>query len=283
MKPLKWTNSFTDLPGSIQGVAPRCNQTFLELQLDRAARENMVRGRRSRAWVYPLFTFSITFLVMAFLAPVILNPFMVMYDEFGLILPTPTRLLISISENIFGEPLRLIAYGFVAAAVGFGLLRLVNRYSLMSRYCNTFLAGRSDSVSAMASFTGLLAHLLGTGMPLPDAIEKSGKDCGHRYLSDVGHQLARHLRDEKGPLSIANDASSLPRNVVEALQPKGSAAPNLELLRELSGIYDERVTARTELASSAIGVFGMLIVGALVLFVVIALFMPIISLVTGLS
>jgi len=283
MKSPKWTNSFTQVPGSSQGVAPVCNQTYIGFQLDRAARESLVRGRRSRAWVYPLFTFAIAFLVMAFLAPVILNPFMVMYDEFGFILPAPTRLLIFISENFFGKPMRLIAYGLVMVVVGYGLVRLVNRYSLMSRYCSGFVAGRSDSVSAMASFTGMLEHLLGNGMLLPDAIAESGKACGHHYLSAVSYQLAQHVREGKGPLSTANVAPNFPRNVLDALQPKGGAAPNLELLHELSVIYDERVTARTEWASSAIGVFGMLIVGAIVLFVVIALFMPLISLVTGLS
>ena len=283
MKSPKWTNSFSDLPGSTQDVALRCNQTFLGLQLDRAARESMVRGRRSRAWVYPLFTFVFAFLAMAFLAPAILDPYRDMFRDFGLTLPAPTLLLISISENIFGKPMRLIAYGLFAVAVCYGLVRLVNRYSLMSRYCSRFVAGRSDSVSAMASFTGMLEHLLGNGMLLPDAIAESGKACGHHYLSAVSYQLAQHVREGKGPLSTANVAPNFPRNVLDALQPKGGAAPNLELLHELSAIYGERVTARTEWASSAIGVFGMLIVGVLVLFVVLALFMPFASIMTGLS
>jgi len=71
--------------------------------------------------------------------------------------------------------------------------------------------------------------------------------------------------------------------VIYAIEPKHNAVPSFALLRELSALYEERVAARYDWAGGAVGVFGVLVVGSLVAFIIIALFMPLVELISGLT
>ncbi len=272
-----WTKAFA------RGLDYGTDRTALSLWMSHASRESMVRSRRSRAWVYPLVVFGLAFAVMMFLCPIVIEPFRQTFIEFGLTLPAPTLFLMFVTEKVFGDPVRLLAIVAGVTAAVYGLVRLVNRYSLLSRNDYNLVAGNSGSVLAMASFTEMLAHLLGAGISLPAALEDAAQACGHNHLATVGKQLAEHLRMGNESLLTARAATYLPGNVLAALQPFENAPPNLSWLRDLSVLYEERVTARTEWAGGAIGVLGVLVVGLLVAFIVVALFMPLVELISGLS
>lgn len=272
-----WTRAFG------RGLELRDGETALTLWMNHASRESRIRSHQAQVWIYPLVLTGLVGVVMLFLGPMILEPFSRMYDEFGLQLPLPTRMLLYIGDHYLSEPIRALAMVAVAAALGYLLYWVINRYSPFSRFFHWLVSGNSVSVSAMASFTGMLSHLLSAGVPLADALQESGDACGHNYLASISKQLSDHVRERRGPLVNARAASRLPRNVIHAMEPKHNAAPSLTLLRELSSMYEERVAARYDWTGGAVGVFGVLVVGALVAFIILALFMPLVSLVSGLT
>ena len=71
--------------------------------------------------------------------------------------------------------------------------------------------------------------------------------------------------------------------MIRALEPEPGGQPNVALLRELSAIYGDRAGQRIDWTTGAITQFAILAIGIAVGFVVIAMFSPLVSLVSALS
>jgi type IV pilus assembly protein PilC len=250
--------------------------------MDGVAKESLLRERRRRVLIYPCVVLGLSLALAFFLAKVVIVPFDKMIGEFGLQVPVPTAILLYLSQQVDQHPLRLalIVGGLL---IGFFLLsRMWRRYALFTRVLGPLSAGNSSAVSAIAILTRSLAELLATGENLADAIELAGANCGHRHYDRVMQKLATQLRDADVPPHLAYESRSLPANVVHAISPPNGEQPQVSLLRELSVMYSERALARSELSAEVFGVVAVLFVGLFVGFVVIALFMPLVSLVSGL-
>jgi type IV pilus assembly protein PilC len=135
----------------------------------------------------------------------------------------------------------------------------------------------------MSSLTRQLAELLSIDVSLPDALWIAGQSCQHYHFKNVAEQLARQAHGSLVPLRESPVAHNLPANVIRALEAGPGGKPNLTLLRELSVIYGDRANERVDWSSGAIAQFAIIFLGITVGFVVIALFSPLVSLVSSLS
>jgi len=272
-----WTKAFA------KGLNLLDSESSLTLWINEASYESRLRAGHAGVWWYPLCLFGLVGTVMLLAGPMILEPFRQMFDEFGLTLPVPTSALLYVGKAYFGSTIRGLVTLFSVGFMGCVCFWLIRRYSPFSRFCFPLVAGNSVSVSAMASFTAMLSHLLRGGEALPDALEDASDACGHNYTAMIGRQLAAQARDGKGPLRNCAAAKHFPSNLIQAIEPMDRAIPNHAMLTELSTMYQERVEARAEDAGGAVGILGILVVGGLVAFVVFALFMPLVELVSGLA
>jgi len=271
--PASWTTSFADgLRGDFS----------LQSWMNEAVRESQVRSRRSRAWIYPVVILSLVVVLMSFIVPFIVRPFELMFDEFGLTLPVPTLLLFQIANTYFPSPWTTLLWATLFTGFSFGISRWILRYQL-TRQCNWVVAGNSSRVSAMSSFTGMLAHLLDAKVPLPDAIAEAARTCGNAIIATDGLKLANQIRDVEQPLASCAAPAWLPLNVWIAIAAMQNDSSNTGLLRDLAAMYEERLTTRTNWTANTGGLFGIVIVGVLVASMVIALFMPLIELISGLA
>jgi type II secretory pathway component PulF len=247
-----------------------------------ATRDLQIRTERVRLLTYPILVTLISLIVLALLSLLIVPTFETMFADFGIRLPAPTLLVIEATRQ-----LRFHAIRTLLLIVGTGVLfyvaaRLWTRFSLTTRLFGSAVAGNSSAVTAMSSLTGRLAELLQLGVPLADAIWIAGQGCDHYHFRKASEQLATDAHSHVAPLTHSSAAACFPANVIHALEP-GPEGPRIGLLRELSSMYAGRVHRRVDWVTGAIAQLSIVVLGVLIAFVVVALLMPLLSLITSLS
>lgn len=271
------------IPLLVAGVGAESTTRNISHLIAEASRESDNRMRRIRVLAYPCFVLAIALVVIATFAVTLFPTFRQMFDEFELSLPWPTEIVLRIGDAIRFHPLKTLFCSASILAIGFFLVRLWVRFALTTRLFGLFVSGNSANVNAMASFTGTLAELLSIDAPVPEAVRIAGRGCRHLHFEQMSELLAQEM--ERGLTHPARSrfAHNFPPNVIDALLGTGSSGPQIQFLRELSTLYAERVQDRFGLASWLFAPFAVVVVGGVILFMVLALFMPLLNLVTSLG
>ncbi|MEM8734121.1 MAG: type II secretion system F family protein [Planctomycetota bacterium] len=246
----------------------------------------VLQARRKRdAWLtlsYPLALCVLSLAVVIAFAIFLIPVFREMFDEFGLNLPQPTRWVIFVSD-LFTERW---AQTVVGVLVGAGLVYVAQkwwrRYALTNRLLGSFVAGTASNLRAMSNVASSLAELLRLGAPLEDALVVAANHSNHAVYARVCRELAITIGQG---IEVGNAGRSalrhLPRSLVFALQT--APEPNPKLLRELAKIYGDRASRRTDWLTTLLPTLSVLVVGFIVAFVVVALFLPLVTMVSSLA
>ena len=247
------------------------------------SREADNRTQRRRIIAYPLLALFSALIVFAMLCALLVPTFHEMMDSWGVQVPWNTRLVFFISEQmrtnlfVFLATCGLITFGVYV------LLRLWTHFALTTRFFGMWTSGNSANVSAMATFTGQLAELLRINVSVPDALWLAGQASRHYYFRSAAEKLARHAHRGDRPLREAPAARTFPANLFHALEAGPGGTPNVRLLRELSTIYGDRVAQRTDWTTGTVAQMTVVLVAILTAFVVISVFMPLTTLISGLT
>jgi type IV pilus assembly protein PilC len=271
------------LPILVTGFTSESTTRRLSDLVAHTSREAENRSNRRRLLAYPFVVMVIAFAIFGFLCVFVVPTFGNMFDEFGLHLPASTYVVLAVSNEMRLNPIQFAITVSLIAGVIYGLFRLWVHFALTTRLFGLFTAGNSAGISAMSSLTSRLAELLSIDVSVADALWFAGQGCGHYHFKEVAEQLARHAQRSTEPLSSSPVAHNFPANVIYALEGGTDGQPNVALLRELSTIYSDRAAQRIDWTTGAIAQIAIVVVGIAVGFVVIALFTPLVSMVSSLS
>jgi len=209
------------------------------------------RSTVSLVWAsvaYPLIIVGVAILVVAILSAMVVPMFASMFEDFGLQLPLATRAVISLAQfmsTIWG-PL-IVAAGCVA----------IGRWLMITR--------SPRGARAAEAFTRALASLAAAEVPRADALDLAA--AAAQVRPSLATKPAR-----RGPLTTA---------ALEALSYEPQAAG--VLLSAIADCHKDRARGGLSVTQWLIGPLAIGLVGIFVGFIVIALFMPLISLVNALS
>ncbi len=250
---------------------------------DEAMHENESQALWNRAFIYPTFVSLGAFGVLIFLCIAVVPTFTSIFDDFDLELPGMTSLVVTISNTILRNPVGFM-FGTLAAIVGvYTLFRLIRIWGLPSRLGNKLTMGNSLQVTTMARFTRRLAEALDAGLELPTALRLAGRAEGRGSTRRLALQLADDTEQKNFDLKNLASARRFPTTVVHALQAGSGNSPSIPLLRQLAELYTTRIRDRNSWATGFIAQFVIVGVGLTVGFVVLAMFLPLVSLIEGLS
>ncbi|MEM7476563.1 MAG: type II secretion system F family protein [Planctomycetota bacterium] len=274
------------LPLLVLGTEDKPSQSRLNAWFAELIRQRAIRHQRRQALVYPigiiLLALGVTALLSIFVVPI----FKEMFEEFGLMLPAPTLLLISVSDMFTERWLTTtIVLAIVFSASAFGIY-VFKKLALGNFLFGAMLNGTTANLRAMSVLCGNLAELIHIGAPVPDALELAGSHCGNPYYFRSARLTALAVR---GGLPIAtgsNSARILPSSLLYALEKQPDpehADTSVEILRELADIYMDRSSRHTDWIAMFFPSAAVVLVGFLIGFVVISLFMPLVTMVSSLA
>jgi type II secretory pathway component PulF len=220
---------------------------------------------------------------VVFLLTVVMPKLTNMLQETLPVLPLPTLILMKLS--------RLFHYNWywiliALAGAGFGLtryLRTPRGAELRDRIkLRLPLIGPVFRAAALGRFARTLGTLARSGVSLLPALKIVENTIGNRVLAS---QVARVAEETRGGDSLAAPLRKLnlfPRTVVQMIDVGEESGRLDEMLLKVADIEERHMRARTKTLISLLAPILILVVGAMVGFIVIALLLPIFKMSSGL-
>jgi type IV pilus assembly protein PilC len=229
---------------------------------------------------YPALAVALAIAVFLFFAVFVVPVFRRMYDEFGLKLPAFTTMTLWAAEA--GSR---ILFGTVAvAAVSVVVLRLVGGAAGWSLIItSTPIIGLPWHWSSVAEALRLLALLVEHRVALPEALRLTAGAIGDAYVAGQLRALAE--RSEQGTsltMSLVR-LRSLPLSIVPLVRWGERYGELAEGLRSAAQMIEGRMTLRTDVLMQVIPPILLIMVGGMVAAMMVGLFLPLFSILQGLS
>jgi len=246
--------------------------------------------RRSRlnwfAFVYPLVLSLILIAVLVLLSVTLVPTFSKMFREFELKLPAPTLMVFRFARFITNQPYQFITavlLSLIAAVVCVRLSGRLLQVLEMVKPIGFLTAGSKSNRAAMARFADTFSAAIRIGMPKEDAMDVAGIASQRFQYRLRASQLARELRNGESILQGSRVAHVFPPMLLSAAKVGTNGQPNLRVLEQVAALYRSRSSSSQSWLDQGLAPLFMVALGGLVGFIAIALFMPLISLVTSLS
>lgn len=276
---------------TVSMVRAGCEGAFLEDALTRTADflelQEELKARLVSAMTYPAFLGTAGVVVTTVLLVVFVPRFAGLFEQLeqdGGGLPGPTVALLAISDLLgrFGWLLALGLLGLGALANrGLGSDRgrmLVDRWKL-----KVPLAGKIFLGYAVSRFCRVLGTLLRNGVPLLRALQISAESTGNRVLSRAIQESAENVSSGESLSRPLADCGLIPRPVMAMISVAEESNNLDEVLINVAEGIDRHNARRLDMMVRLVEPMMLLVMGGVVMFVIVALLLPVVEMSTLLS
>ena len=247
-----------------------------------------LRARVKSAMVYPVAVMSAAFAILMGLMTFVVPKFEMVLTEMleGEEMNPVTTTVLGISSWIakdFGWVV-LIAAPFVMVFITNIIKRFrTGRFVLDTIKLKLPVIGQLSGRIAVSRWTRTLGTLIGAGVPILDAINTSSDTAGNevfaKMLGNV-HDSIRQGETFAGPLGQSKTVDSIVTNMVSVGEETGDLD---KMLLKVADNYDEQVDVMVASMMSLLEPVMIIVLGVVVCVIVLAMFLPMIQIITGLS
>ncbi len=256
---------------------------FLDRIMERLAdtldTEVRLRGRVVAALVYPtvMTVLGVTFLLFlfAYVVPQVVG----IFSDFGQTLPVPTRILLFVS-GLVSRYWILFLVMLVAAGISYRAISRSDKLgpALDALKLKTPMFGNLTLKVATVRLSHILGTLLTSGVPLIKSLEVVGDVLGNRVLVTAVRDASQQV-SQGGSLAQAFRTSGVFPPLLPRVVAVGEHSGELpELLTGVARTYEEEVSRSVQALTSILEPALILVMAAVVLFVVVAILLPIFEL-----
>ncbi len=240
------------------------------------------------AMIYPIVVVFFAMGIVTGIMIVVVPKFKEIFEDFDTTLPGVTQLLINFSSWIVGGTppgWSIILISPIASMVFFRLARQSRggRYATDTVMMKLPVMGSIISKTAVARFTRTLGTLINAGVPILEAInitkDTSGNEVIARALEGV-HDSIREGDTFANPLRASKVVDSIVVNMIDVGEETGDLD---NMMIKVADNYDDEVDTLVGSLFSLLEPILVVVLGGIVGFIVVALFMPLVSLIESVS
>ena len=240
-----------------------------------------LKHRVQMAIVYPILVMTIAVLVVTFLMVFIIPIFAAFFENAGVPLPLPTRIVIAISNGVVRYWYIVIAV-CVAAMYGFRMWYRTEagRLAVDRFFLRAPIFGPLVRKISIARFTRTLSALLGGGVPIIDALRITAKTAGNRVVENsvmsarervmAGHTLGERIKD----------SGVFPPMVVQMVIVGEQTGALDNMLAKVADYYEDEVDVAVSGLTALLEPLLIVFLGVVIGGIVIAIYLPIFKVVT---
>jgi type IV pilus assembly protein PilC len=244
---------------------------------DQLEKDAALRRQIKAAMIYPAviggFALIVLFALVAFLVPV----FEQIFEDFGGELPAITKFTVWLSHMVTQR-------FYIMAAVAFGVVYAFRRWKRTERGRMQWdrlklkfpmkIGGIVQKV-ALARFSRTFSGLIAAGVPMLEAIDITGRTSGNKVVEKAMEEVRESVK--KGG-SITAPMAAVPEAfpvMVTQMIGVGEETGALEtMMTKVAEFYEEQVAAAVKALTSILEPIMIVVVGAIVGFIVIAMYLP---------
>jgi type IV pilus assembly protein PilC len=260
----------------------------LEIILRRLAefkeKAQSLRRKITGAMIYPIVVICVAVGILTAIMIFIIPKFEKIFTEFKLKLPWITEVLISTSRWVgrFWYVIPLIPLGIWLL---FKLIRLnrYGNYALDRIYLFLPIVGTLINKTVVARTCRTLGTLVSSGVPILEALSITRETCMNAVFEKMYLRVYESIREGES-IHQPMKESRLVDDIVVNMIDVGEETGNLDgMLNKIADVYDEEVNVLVEALISLLEPLMIVVLGAIVGTIVIALFMPLLALLEGLG
>ena len=264
----------------------------LDLILSRVAdfmeKAQKLKSRVKSAMVYPIVVLGAAFGILLALMTFVVPKFNEVLTEMleGEQMHVITRTVLAISAWIAYDFGWVILIGVPFAMVF--MARVIRRFRTGRFVLDTVnlkvpVVGQLCSKVAVTRWTRTLGTLISAGVPILDAINVTSETAGNEVFSKMLYNVNNSIRQGDtfaGPLRQSKTVDLIVCSMVSVGEETGDLD---KMLMKVADNYDEQVDVLVNSLMSLLEPIMILVLGGVVMVIVMAIFLPMIQIITGLS
>ncbi len=252
----------------------------LEESLDRTAdqleKDDSLRRQVKSAMMYPTVVLSFAVIVLFALITFIVPVFAAVFEDFGGELPLITKFTMGLSDFAKGF-WWLIIGGTVGAFVGFKKWRksdMGRPYWDTLRLKIPFKIGDTVQKIALARWSRTFSALYAAGVPIMQAIEVTGQTAGNHVVEKAMKDVIESVKSGGSIAAPLKETAIFPAMVAQMVAVGEETGGLDAMLSKVADFYEDEVAAAVKALTSILEPIMIVVVGGIVGFVVIAMYMP---------
>jgi type IV pilus assembly protein PilC len=244
-----------------------------------------LKQKVASALKYPSFVMIAAGGIMVVLLWKVIPSFAGMFKSVGnRELPALTRFVVNMS-NSFVDYLPLMALIGVAISVGFMMFK---RSPFGARFLDLIMLkmpviGGLVQKSSIARFTRTLGTLVSSGVPILDGLDVVARSAGNKVIEEAVMYTRAKVAEGKNIAGPLEETKIFPKMVVQMIAVGESTGAMDVMLSKIADFYDDEVDAAVDSLTSLIEPMMMIVIGGMVGFVLIAMYLPIFSMADNMS
>ncbi|MEG0597205.1 MAG: type II secretion system F family protein [Oscillospiraceae bacterium] len=257
--------------------------TFAKL-VDYFEKSYKMKRKVRAAMMYPAFLCVLAVIVIAIIMIVTMPVLIGIFDGFGGTLPLPTRMLIAISDGLT----QFWPFILVGIAALFIACKLYGRtaggrlqFSVLSLHLPVL--GKIGLLKGASQFSNTLSTLLTAGLSLPRALHATGRVMDNYAMGQAVGKAIVGVEEGRSLGEVLKDDPYLPP-LLKEMAAVGEEAGTLEdTLGTIGTYYDSETEAATGKALSMLEPAITIVMGVVIGFIVIALYIPMFTMYSGMA
>ena len=266
-----------EVSGNLDTVLDRLS-TFLE-------KAQRLKQKVIGASIYPIVVMSVAVLILTAIVVFVVPAFEKMFSQQGLELPMMTKILLWTSRNAAAWPGLVFVGTIVGSIVGIsawgktkGGRRAIDKFKLKIPIIGVII-----KKSTTSRFCRTLSTLVTAGVAILEALAICREAINNEVLAEAIDQVAVSIKEGESiaaPLSKTDLFDDIVVNMVDVGEETGELD---KMLAKVADTFDAEVDVAVESMLSVIEPILIVFMGGAIGFIVIALFLPMISMIQNIS
>lgn len=253
----------------------------MSVQFEKSAK---LKALIKKAMIYPIMILLVAFGVLIVMSIVVIPQFVKMFDSLGSELPLITKIVMAFSNFLMHKWYLLI---LIIAAAAFGFIYFGKTETGKVVYgtiaIKAPLFGKLVVKSNSASFARTLSTLVSSGIAISDALEIASRSIKNilfrRVIADARKEVEQGVA-----LSVPLRRANLFPAMIPQMINIGEETGNIDgMLTKAADYYEDEVEIATASLTTMMEPLIIVVMGVIVGFLVLAMYMPMISMYSGLE
>ena len=244
---------------------------------DQLEKDDALRRQIRAAMVYPAIITSFALIVLIALVVFLVPVFEGVFKDFGGELPAITKLTVGLSHFLTQRSYFAIA-GAVIVTIAFRRWKRTERGRGQWDRFKLKIPMKIGSIVqkvALARFSRTFSALIAAGVPMLEAIEITGRTSGNRVIERAMEQMRESVKTG-GTIAkpMVDVPEAFPSMVVQMVSVGEETGALETMLSKVADFYEDEVAAAVKALTSILEPVMIIVVGSIVGFIVIAMYMP---------
>ena len=238
-------------------------------------KENRINQKIKKAMIYPTVLMFIATAAVVFLLTFVMPTIVGMFTGTGIELPLVTRIVLSVSDVVKH-------YWYIITAIIIGIvfiykqmIRTKSGKRVRDKFVLSIPVVKKQTIKIVTSrFIRTLSTLIGSGIPILQALETSAEVTNNEVLIEGIQHVSEDIKKGESLSYLLGNLDIFPKMTVSMIKIGEETGALEDMLAKTADYYDEELEASLEKLVALVEPIGVLVMGLVIGFIVIAMMLP---------